>query len=227
MGEWNCARHGGGRLKERNHVWVSEWVKLREIVRGEIDGMKWDESVWAGRDGLLCLLLPALGVSVKLPGPDKGLAIAWVWAWIDWLPHWFNWEWTQSDEQTAELYSCCSMCQMLCPKCPSHSLLPTSLYGEYTEHYIVSWSGKERNASRHYSVHFLCTGNDIIVTGLRGTTTTSASGKPVEKYIYVYFAPLQNGELTIKCTLWSGTQPETTAPTVARRCDCITWANAA
>lgn len=27
------------------------------------------------------------GVSVKLPGPDKGLAVARVWANIDWLPH--------------------------------------------------------------------------------------------------------------------------------------------
>lgn len=104
-----------GQQKERKGVCVTEWVRPRKRERGGGE-LGWDEMRWV----CLCWerwisVSPATcaGVSVKLLGPDKGLATAWVWASIDWLPHWFSWAWAQSGEQSSDLYHCSSMCQGL------------------------------------------------------------------------------------------------------------------
>lgn len=49
--ENRCKTPRGGVKRERNRVWVTEWVRLSETERGEIARMKLDDSVGARRDG--------------------------------------------------------------------------------------------------------------------------------------------------------------------------------
>lgn len=53
---------------KRKCVSVTEWPRLGEMETDRGAGMRCDECVWAGRDGLVCLLLPVRGSVLNCRG---------------------------------------------------------------------------------------------------------------------------------------------------------------
>lgn len=65
-GEMKLCETSRGKQKEGKGVWVTEWLRLRG--GGWLAGTRWDESVRARRDGLVCLLLPVRGSVLNCRG---------------------------------------------------------------------------------------------------------------------------------------------------------------
>lgn len=67
----------GEKGKEKNYVWETGTVRLREPA-----GIKPHDSVWTRGDGLVRLFLPVLGVSVKPAGQIRAWQQFVPWSWF-------------------------------------------------------------------------------------------------------------------------------------------------